>query len=422
MSTNNIVNLDNPTKTVSSPQLLLSKNFSAQNNAQSSQILRTSLQDSVSFGNTDTKAQLQKRPAKTHKILAGIAGFTVIVGIGALLLKGKIGQAKNLAQNIEFSSAKTIEEARAFAKNNLGIKNYQIDNLDVANWLNEGLTEASNVVKGKIFMPKKVVYAVSDLEGVASTNGRNLLINKAYIENIDKSLKNNMDALAKLRIVSITKNGDGSTTLRSKLPHLIDESFSKLFGSYAKGPEKMSLIEKIEFTKKLQHFKDYIHYIDKNSLMELKAITKIPEMSATLKKLNIPISSVELEKLNSSEQIRMLFDIFETGKLSKQVNYKSKFSTIHHELGHIQHFVSNGSRYINKLLKPEEFKKQGREITPEVKDFIENHKKTAIQISSYATSSPLEFVAEVYAGMINGYKYSDEVMALYKKYNGALIS
>ena len=38
--------------------------------------------------------------------------------------------------------------------------------------------------------------------------------------------------------------------------------------------------------------------------------------------------------------------------------------------------------------------------------------------TKYAKESPREFVVEVYAGMCDGNKYSDEVMALYRKYGG----
>ena len=43
------------------------------------------------------------------------------------------------------------------------------------------------------------------------------------------------------------------------------------------------------------------------------------------------------------------------------------------------------------------------------------------QVSWYSQTSIGEFVAEVYAGLIKGEKYSEEVINLYKKYNGPLL-
>lgn len=42
---------------------------------------------------------------------------------------------------------------------------------------------------------------------------------------------------------------------------------------------------------------------------------------------------------------------------------------------------------------------------------------TAGKVSAYAQTSAREFVAEVYSGLVNGEKYSDDVMKLYEKYS-----
>ena len=46
--------------------------------------------------------------------------------------------------------------------------------------------------------------------------------------------------------------------------------------------------------------------------------------------------------------------------------------------------------------------------------------KTAGKISPYAQTGIGEFIADTYAELIKGTKLSDDVMALYKKYNGPL--
>ena len=47
--------------------------------------------------------------------------------------------------------------------------------------------------------------------------------------------------------------------------------------------------------------------------------------------------------------------------------------------------------------------------------------ETASKVSDYAKESPLEFIAETFAGLIEGKTYSNDVMALYKKYGGPVI-
>ena len=92
-------------------------------------------------------------------------GAGIVLGLGALayvLTRGKAGskQVQQLAEHIDFSQAKTYEEAVQFGKTHLGIKEYKgfgEKDLDVINWLNEGIVNISNKLKGKSIIPKKVI-------------------------------------------------------------------------------------------------------------------------------------------------------------------------------------------------------------------------------------------------------------------------
>ena len=75
--------------------------------------------------------------------------------------------------------------------------------------------------------------------------------------------------------------------------------------------------------------------------------------------------------------------------------------------------------------KPEQCKKIFGKVSDITKDFINSQEKQQIanRISSYASTSPLEFVAEVYSKLISkavngGEKLSDDVMKLYAEYKG----
>jgi hypothetical protein len=46
--------------------------------------------------------------------------------------------------------------------------------------------------------------------------------------------------------------------------------------------------------------------------------------------------------------------------------------------------------------------------------WIKKQQQTALKVSRYGSSSPREFVAEVYAGIKTGQSYDDDVMELFK--------
>ena len=68
--------------------------------------------------------------------------------------------------------------------------------------------------------------------------------------------------------------------------------------------------------------------------------------------------------------------------------------------------------------KPEKFKK----LYPDLYEHLTNKEiqATAGKVSSYAQTSIGEFVAETYAKMIKGDPIPEDVLKLYKKYNGPL--
>ena len=96
-------------------------------------------QDSIVNGN------VKPTTSKTKKILKDLGIAATIGGIAYLAIKGKIGAAKQeatkLAKHIKFKPAQTVEEAAQFAKTHFGIKTYSVDNLEIANWVNKGMSK-----------------------------------------------------------------------------------------------------------------------------------------------------------------------------------------------------------------------------------------------------------------------------------------
>jgi hypothetical protein len=77
--------------------------------------------------------------------------------------------------------------------------------------------------------------------------------------------------------------------------------------------------------------------------------------------------------------------------------------TAHHEIAHALHHRAIGDAKLDKL--------QAHKMTAE-------ERATGRQVSDYAARSPLEFVAEVYAGRAAGKSYSPEVDTMYRRFEG----
>jgi len=74
-----------------------------------------------------------------------------------------------------------------------------------------------------------------------------------------------------------------------------------------------------------------------------------------------------------------------------------------HEYGHNAHMKSLGEQKSAQYIKQK---------------LTNNEAKVASEVSDYAKTNPLEFVAETFAGHLNGKKYSKSVYNLYKSYGG----
>ena len=100
----------------------------------------------------------------------------------------------------------------------------------------------------------------------------------------------------------------------------------------------------------------------------------------------------------------------------------SDFYYFNHELGHTRHQESTTNYKLMK--KIEEYVDLGEKPSEISEEFASNKsiQATAKKVSEYASESPAEFVAETFAGLLEGKTYSDDVMALYKKYDGPALT
>jgi hypothetical protein len=93
-----------------------------------------------------------------------------------------------------------------------------------------------------------------------------------------------------------------------------------------------------------------------------------------------------------------------TGQRIMERGYRSgdNFGLIYHEYGHLMHYNNMTQQQLDR------FKTQ----------FSAADKAIAMKVSDYASTDFREFVAETYKALLIGHTFPQDVMDLYRKYNG----
>ena len=338
--------------------------------------------DTVSFRATEHIQPKPKKEGLSTGAKWGIGlGLTALAAGGIYLLsKGRVGakQTRQLAEHIDFKPAKTVEEAKKFAQEKMGVNYNDIDDVEVINFVNEWLAGVHNSskLKDSSAYPKFIstdynMFGDNTLFGmidsVFKNNGQ-----EGYMLTINmKNLKSIPDELMKLK-----KNPRGFWQL---------DDVGKL---YLKG-DKFNTTEINDLVAKVNNYDS-----SKTTLGEsLELYHQINGLATS------PLGNdgkIVLKKL-------------------------SKFNSLNHELGHMKHYV-NGIHSID-MDKIDTYQKLGKPVPELVTEFHKPEIQQIIgKVSKYAKESPAEFVAETYAQLKDGVVFSDDVMALYKKYGGPEIA
>ena len=362
---------------------------------------------------------------------------------------------KTFDKKLVYKDATTIEEGIKYAKEILGVK--EVDKnitLEALNFANSGITDVVNKNIGQgVFIPTKYLYTSSARKNIKDPNNwtayvcrtisskrfGELGLNKNYFDEsfLNKKLKERFSNATMYDTLFKDIEGYGLqlTPVDQKGNNLKD-----LIKKFRKNPNSLSLEEKRALNSLDDDIRAVLSASDFNYAEFLKQ-----------NKINLDISG-----LKTSDEIRKAIDKY-CKKNNKKLICNIQLSanakkTIYHEMGHLQDYAKNlkeldlknwkidwkgiknieeisevdnrwgGTSYkgFSELLKnnPEKFKKQ----YPDLYEFLTNGdiKRTAFKVSTYAATSIGEFIAETYAKMIAGVHLSDDVIALYKKYNGPL--
>ena len=312
--------------------------------------------------------------------------------VAAIFTKGKNIKPANLSEHVDFQLAKTKEEAAKFVKDNFGMQyrsKAQNDmSLEMMNFVNKGLTKFNNATKGKYRPANFIEYSAKsfineDADAMARVlrydgdkNYYSICFNPKFFENIDK-------------LIVDTINGD-----------IAAGGLRKINGRYTFDPLNRSFSIAKETEDKIAK------YFDGKCNIEEKV--ELFHLLEDISDANIKL----FEKYNGD--LNKLQELVGT---NITVEKTSPFHVVYHEIGHVYHDLKDPNMF-EKMGKLKELKQSGITDFSILNEFNGKYQGVASRVSDYATTSPAEFVAEVYAKMIDGKKFDNEIMALYKKYSG----
>ena len=337
-----------------------------------------------------------------------------------------------------------MEEAIEFAKKNFGVKKFDLGNdLELANWVNEGLVNINNRFKGKAQMPQNILYDKKVCEKLSKgeeglmpayhqPSTKTLGINKNAFDTVknefEKLVNENLLAAEKIKE---TKKVSGYTLVsclfeREVTPEgtfipipLIDTGLQARFmgflHKYRTAPDTFTRFDAFSAIQLHDDLLGAAEKIFKNPLDTIKDLLRNEDVLKKLADKNISVKTIdEYSKLSKKDQILSCMNFINASGLDHPVQgtYRgnSKFDFIYHEMGHLLHDM-------NTSLNDWFFGRLSGKSEKLFKSDL-NKQKIAGQISWYAQTSPAEFVAECFNALCAGRKLPDDVMKMYEYYKG----
>lgn len=308
---------------------------------------------------------------------------------------------------IKYRKAKTIEEAKEYAEKILGIKSFDIPDLEVANQVNLSITNAIKKSRGKIHIPDKVEFSsitgdcgkYSSLECPAETliaektNEITLKINRDYYNNIDKKINEYINHFKKNGQLSVNSKGRDCINLISSYKY--DATLNRYFRLWEQG--KLTKKAKLDFDNLLQCARE-----EENALLMTKdSLTDYIKKSLSINLNNLPQEEYIEKATHALLSLRKEQKILLGANAYQTRNAIGLDGQVLHELGHVTHFRKTPFSDLEQVIKtgftnPTDF-------------------ATALKVSRYATESEGELIGEYIKGILSGDKYTDDVTKLFER-------
>lgn len=240
-------------------------------------------------------------------------------------------------------------------------------------------------------------------------NTRILHVNTYYFDHIDEAIVDDLNIFIKKGL--ITKDKSGAYKIAPYLRNAKSEIFETRLNEYNKN---WSLLDKFMLHRvSMNYYANLVGSIagkSKSPILLIEKIMNASDNQLTLKKLGLFKTRDEIMKMSIDQQMSYLKQIgvhCPPPVDSVCVTYPNY--AFNHEGIHSLHSLNLSPELLQELNSEEKIAQWGKEKI--VQDI-------ALKVSGYAAGQPLEFVAEVGAGLANGQVFDKDVMELYKYLKG----
>lgn len=281
------------------------------------------------------------------------AGFLATAGlIVFLVMKGKVSEAKQLAEHIEFKPAQTLEEAIKFGKEHLGIKSYEdfgANDLDAINWLNEGFVNVSNRMKGKLRMPKQILFTDDQnilgehsLAGVVSDSNLpqklkkysgSFFLNKKFFSDPIEAVNN--DFKKALKHGYFEKTEDGKIKVNSLFAPETGDMLIDIIEDFQR---EKSFNSAVRVSVAIENMRNAVNAYTKNPLEVIQSLLKDEKNISMFKEAGINTSLNDIKNLSLKEQIEIRKTM--TALLKEQ-----------NEASYVNNLIGSDKQYAEKLVE-----------------------------------------------------------------------
>ena len=238
---------------------------------------------------------------------------------------------------------------------------------------------------------------------------RTLHVNTHYFDHIDEAIADDLNIYIKIGL--ITKDKSGAYKIAPYLRNAKSEIFETRLNEYGRN---WSLLDKFMFHRvSMGYYANLVGSIagkSKSPILLIEKIMNTGNNQSTLKKLGLFKTRDEIMQMSIDKQMSYLKQIgvhCPPPVDSVCVTYPGY--AFNHEAMHSLHNLNLSQELLQELCSR-------AKITEWRNDKIVRN--IALKVSGYATIDPLDFVAEVGAGLANGQVFDKEVMELYRYLKG----
>ena len=295
--------------------------------------------------------------------------------------------------------------------NQVPVSGVQKKELPILKLVQESMFRMLKVTDGKSEPYKEIIFAhAKSPETIACTYypANVLCVNKNYLENIDEIIKCNIKVLEIMEWIK--RDNDGKYKIPNVLRNNKGKQFEKLLNEYT---PNWSLKEKFLFDT----LETYYHSLASLTIGKPRAaVKKLLENKDNYRLLadkGLIKKEEDLLPINTSWR-EYLYEIGEYCKIPENaclITYPE--AVFNHEYIHKWCFDNFSIKYLDELNSKPVLQKW------------KNDKKTQLianSVSIRAAHNPMEYIAEVGAGLVNGQKFNKEIMALYESLKGPILT